>query len=700
MTSRSHPDPDRHRTTGPHGAPEPLRAPFPFSAVVGQESLKLALILCAISPGIGGVLLRGEKGTAKSTIVRALAPLLPADPVTNTTGRVVELPIGATDDRVVGSLDVARILRDGDAAFTPGLLSSADGGVLYIDEVNLLADHLVDLLLDAAAMGRVTVERDSVSHSYDARFVLVGTMNPEEGELRPQLLDRFGLTVAVTAPRDVDERVEVITRRMDYDADPAGFAARWAERDVETAAAIASARAAVESVSVPTKEMRRIAAVCTHLDVDGLRGDIVVARTARAHAAWRGAAAVDETDVRVAVELALPHRRRRDPFDDTDMSRDDLDAAMDTAAEQTDRAPSDASGGSPDGDPDPDTDPDGGPGSPPPGGSPPPSGRPSDDAPSAVDGPTPDHLAGPPADAPEPSAAPREPTPASSGPDSTGSAPTPIDLSVDDRRGTLRAGVTRMMRVAGVGHGDPGRRSPARSRRGQTIGATETLHSGVHLTATVLAAAGRHRDDDRLTTGGLSITADDLRGAVRVGREGNLVVFAVDLSGSMTARRRLDAVSGACAALLRDSYQRRDRVAVVVLRGSSAQVVVPPTRSVSIALRGLSGVRTGGRTPLAEGLTEAAVLIDRARHTDPRRRPLLVVLTDGRATSGPDATGRAAAAADRLRRRGVNSVVVDCEQGIVRLGLARTLAVHLDATHVTVDDVTADAVAGAVRRAA
>ncbi|MGU3294307.1 VWA domain-containing protein [Williamsia sp. M5A3_1d] len=692
MTPRSEPDPDRHRTAEP--ASDTLRAPFPFSAVVGQESLKLALILCAISPGIGGVLLRGEKGTAKSTIVRALAPLLPADPTTRAAGRVVELPIGATDDRVVGSLDVARILRDGDAAFTPGLLSSADGGVLYIDEVNLLADHLVDLLLDAAAMGRVTVERDSVSHSYDARFVLVGTMNPEEGELRPQLLDRFGLTVAVTAPRDVDERVEVITRRMDYDADPAGFAARWADRDVETAAAIAAARAAVESVSLPVAEMRRIAAVCTHLDVDGLRGDIVVARTARAHAAWRGASEVDESDVRVAVELALPHRRRRDPFDDTDMSRDDLDSAMDAAAEQADREPTTDPGGSPEGDPDPDPDPDPGPGSPPPGGSPPPAGQqPAADGP-APGGPT--QQSGPPAEAPDPSAAPREPSPASSG----SGPPTPTDLSVDDRRGTLRAGVTRMMRVAGVGDGDPGRRSPARSRRGQVIASTETLHSGVHLTATVLAAAGRHHGDDRPTNGRLSITAADLRGAVRVGREGNLVVFAVDLSGSMTARRRLDAVSGACAALLRDSYQRRDRVAVVVLRGSSAQVVVPPTRSVSIALRGLSGVRTGGRTPLAEGLTEAAVLIDRARHTDPRRRPLLVVLTDGRATSGPDATGRAATAADRLRRRGVDSVVVDCEQGIVRLGLARTLAVHLDATHVTVDDVTADAVAGAVRRAA
>ncbi|GGF39990.1 VWA domain-containing protein [Williamsia phyllosphaerae] len=677
MTHSSHPDPDP--------TDRPL-APYPFTAVVGQDALKLALILCAIAPSIGGVLIRGEKGTAKSTIVRALAPLLPAEVHTGAAGRVVELPIGATEDRVVGSLDVQKVLRDGDASFTPGLLAAADGGVLYIDEVNLLADHLVDVLLDAAAMGRVTVERDSVSRSYASRFVLVGTMNPEEGELRPQLLDRFGLTVAVTAPRDVDDRVEVITRRMDYDADPTVFADRWRAADESIAASIATARAAVGSVRLPTSEMRRIAAICTQLDVDGLRGDIVVARTARAHAAWRGADEVDETDVRAAAELALPHRRRRDPFDDTDMSRDDLDSAMDSAAESAqqdsdrDNGDGDADGptdptdggGDPDRDPtDPGPDDDPGSGSPAPDSSPPTGGpaESSDPSPTDTDDATPR----------------RDPIPV---------GPPPSNLALSQT-----ASVTRTLRVAGVGDGDPGRRSPARSRRGHTVGSTTTVDgSGLHLHATVLAAAAGHGERG----GGprLQVTPADLRGAVRIGREGNLVVFTVDLSGSMTARRRLDAVSGACAALLRDSYQRRDRVAVVVLRGSSATVVVPPTRSVSIALRGLSGVSIGGRTPLAEGLIEATALVERARHTDPRRRPLVVVLTDGRATSGPDAVGRSASAAARLRTRGVDSVVVDCEQGMIRLGLARTLAGHLGGGYVAIDEITADAVTGAVRAAA
>uniref|UniRef100_UPI002458CC03 ATP-binding protein n=1 Tax=Nocardia farcinica TaxID=37329 RepID=UPI002458CC03 len=311
-------------------------AGFPFSAVVGQERLQLALILCAVHPGIGGVLVRGEKGTAKSTVVRALAQLLP--PVVDETGarpaRLVELPVGATEDRVVGSLDLERVLRDGEQAFRPGLLAAAHHGVLYVDEVNLLHDHLVDVLLDAAAMGRVHVERDGVSHSHPARFVLVGTMNPEEGELRPQLLDRFGLTVDVAASRDVDVRMTVVRRRLDYEADPAGFAARYAAADREIADRILAARDRVACVELDDTELRRIAALCAAFDVDGMRADLVVARTATAHAAWRGADAVEAEDVRVAAELALPHRRRRDPFDEPGMSEDQLDQAMRDAAEQ------------------------------------------------------------------------------------------------------------------------------------------------------------------------------------------------------------------------------------------------------------------------------------------------------------------------------------------------------------------------------
>lgn len=284
---------------------------YPFSAVVGQERLKLALILSAIAPGIGGVLVRGEKGTAKTTVVRGLGPLLPGG-----SARVVELPIGATEDRVVGSLDLTRALRDGEAVFTPGLLAQADGGVLYIDEVNLLADHLVDVLLDAAASGRVTVERDGVSHTQDAGFVLVGTMNPEEGELRPQLLDRFGLAVEVRTPQDLAGRIEVVRRRDAYDRDAQGFARRWAPQERALRARILAGRARLPKVAVPDATVEAAARLCMTLGTDGLRGELTLIRAARALAAFEGDAAVEPAHLAAVAAAALSHRLRRNPLDE------------------------------------------------------------------------------------------------------------------------------------------------------------------------------------------------------------------------------------------------------------------------------------------------------------------------------------------------------------------------------------------------
>ncbi|BDT98572.1 hypothetical protein IFM12276_16010 [Nocardia sputorum] len=628
-------------------------AGFPFSAVVGQERLQLALILCAVHPGIGGVLVRGEKGTAKSTVVRALAQLLP--PVVDETGarpaRLVELPVGATEDRVVGSLDLERVLRDGEQAFRPGLLAAAHHGVLYVDEVNLLHDHLVDVLLDAAAMGRVHIERDGVSHSHPARFVLVGTMNPEEGELRPQLLDRFGLTVDVAASRDVDVRMAVVRRRLDYEADPAGFAARYAAADHEVAEKILAARDRLGRVTLDDVELRRIAALCASFDVDGMRADLVVARTATAHAAWRGGDAVTEADVRVAAELALPHRRRRDPFDEPGISEQQLDDAMRDAADQARReeeasTPSDASE---------------------------PDGTPADV----------DNASGDDPDGPD------DPSP----PDGPGGGHAP-----EGRSGaSVSAGArTPRWEVPGVGEGAPGRRSRAESRHGRVVRSSTDTSSGLHLLGTVFAAAPHQRSRGR-GDGPLLLSADDLRGAYREGREGNLVVFVVDASGSMAARDRLSAVTGAVVTLLRDAYQRRDKVAVVTVRGAEAELVLPPTSSVDIAVRRLSGMRTGGKTPLAAGLLKARELVLRERVRDPRRRPMLVLLTDGRATGGVDPVPRARAAARLLAGDAVTSIVVDCERGMIRLGLAADLARDLRGGYLRLAELTGDSVAGVVR---
>ncbi|GHH71106.1 hypothetical protein GCM10017673_23970 [Streptosporangium violaceochromogenes] len=705
---------------------------YPFTAIVGAEDLKLALILNAVSPGVGGVLIRGEKGTAKSTIVRALAALLPPvevvrgcrfscdpavwdphcpdgphgppdppglsgpsgppDPPGEPAGavrpaRLIELPVGASEDRLAGSLDLERALTEGVKAFEPGLLAAAHRGVLYVDEVNLLHDHLVDLLLDAAALGTCYVEREGVSVRHAARFLLVGTMNPEEGELRPQLLDRFGLTVQVRASREASQRVEVVRRRLAFEADPAGFSARWSGQERALAARVAEARARLAGVALPDSELRRIAAVCAGFEVDGLRADLVTARAAIAHAAWRGRDAVTADDVRIAARLALPHRRRRDPFDAPGLDESRLEDLLNDDP----------------GDPDDPGDSDGGPGGGPGEG---PGGGPGD---GGSGGAAPEEAG----EAPEPAGAPADPGGGSArdaeaagdagnaeGAENVGAA------GGEGGAGGLRgesggagrvdgAGPVRPARVftvPGVGSGAPGRRSRAATPLGRTTGARvpRGRPASLHLTATVAAAAPYQARRGR-SGPGLLLRREDLKEAVREGREGNLVLFVVDASGSMAARRRMHAVKGAVLGLLLDAYQRRDKVGLITFRGARADLALPPTSSVEAGAARLRELPTGGRTPLAAGLLRAAEVLRVERLRDPARRPLLVLVTDGRATRGSVEDSHRAAGA----LAGVAAVVVDCEGGHVRLGLAGELARRMGAEHVRLDDLTG--LAGMVR---
>ena len=641
-------------------------ARFPFTGVVEMADMRLALVLNAISPSIGGVLIRGEKGTAKSTAVRALAAVLPAvsavagcrfscdpahpdaecpDVAMHTAGTVtraaslVELPVGSTEDRLTGSLDVERALTQGVTVFQPGLLASAHRGILYVDEVNLLHDHLVDLLLDAAALGTNYVEREGVSVRHAARFLLVGTMNPEEGELRPQLLDRFGLTVEVSAPREAATRAEVVRRRLAYDADPEAFEARFAESEHELAAAIVAAQALLPDVKLGDDALEQIASVCAAFGVDGLRADIVTARAAIAHAAWQGRTEVTTDDVREAARLALPHRRRRNPFDAPGLDEQQLQDALD-----------DAQGG-----PEPDDDPE------PPGGG---QDRDAD------------------ADADAAQAPPQQPS---------GQAPNGASERVATPGATFRA---RRLEVPGLGAGAAGRRSRAITETGRTVAAQLPVGHvrHVHLTGTLTAAAVHQRSRGR-TGPGLILHRDDLREAIREGREGNLVLFVVDASGSMAARARMGAVKGAVLSLLLDAYQRRDKVGMISFRGAAAQVLLPPTSSVEAAAARLTTLATGGRTPLEAGLLEAHAVLTRERMRDPQRRPLLVIVTDGRHTAGGDP----ARAAELLRQADVAAVVVDCESGPVRLGMAATLAEQLDGLHLRLGELEAGRLADSVR---
>ncbi|GAA0255259.1 putative cobaltochelatase [Cryptosporangium japonicum] len=704
-----------------------MTPPYPFSAVVGLDDLRLALTLNAVSPAIGGVLARGEKGTAKSTVVRALHALLP--PVTVVAGcrfacdpaspdpqcpdgphtdvaadtraaRLVELPVGATEDRLVGALDLERALTEGVRAYQPGLLAAAHRGVLYVDEVNLLADHLVDTLLDAAGMGRAYVERDGVSVRHAARFLLVGTMNPEEGELRPQLLDRFGLTVEVTASREPKERAEVVRRRLAYEADPEGFAARWAGNDAELAAHIVEARARLADVVLSDAALRRISAVCAAFDVDGLRADLVTARTAVALAAWHGRDHVTDDDIRRAAELALPHRRRRNPFDAPGLDQDQLDKALqEAAADDPDDDPDDPDDPGPG--PDDDTGPDNGG---PPGGNGPNSDAPNSDAPHSN---APDENPGGGPDL--------KPDPATSAPPAPADHAKAAENDTDDRPRRLAAAAeqaavratnpyrTKLLTVPGVGRSQTdatGRRSPAESRRGRVVRATRTDGpvTDVHLIATLLAAAPHQKARGRTT--GLRLEKQDLRAAVRRGRESNTILFCVDASGSMAARQRMAAVKGAVLSLLLDAYQRRDTVGLVTFRRDTATLALPPTGSVEVAARRLEELPTGGRTPLAQGLLKSAEVIKLEKRRNPHRRPLLVVVTDGRATYGKNAMSDARRAAAHLAAEHIAAVVVDCESGPIRLNLAQELARHLGAPALRLEELNADNLVHVARGAA
>ncbi|WP_157251661.1 magnesium chelatase subunit D family protein [Nonomuraea typhae] len=667
-------------------------ATYPFSAIVGLDDLKLALVLNAVSPRVGGVLVRGEKGTAKSTIVRALAAQLPSvdvvagcrfacdpraadprcpdgphDPGEQRHRRpaaLVELPVGAAEDRLVGSLDVERALTEGVKAFEPGLLAAAHRGVLYVDEVNLLHDHLVDLLLDAAALGTCYVEREGVSVRHAARFLLVGTMNPEEGELRPQLLDRFGLTVEVKASREPEERAEVVRRRLAYDAAPEAFVARWTREEVALGERIARARALLGSVKLPDARLRQIAGVCAGFEVDGLRADLVTAHAAMAHAAWQGRDVVTGEDVGVACRLSLPHRRRRDPFDapglDEALLQDLLerhrgDDDPDPGGSGHDQGEGGPSGEGPDG-----------------------TGHNSqldrgDDGPTGEGGHN--SQAGQGADGPSGEAGHDSRLGQKEGAEAGGG------------QGGAVAGVAvpyrvPVLKVPGLGAGASGRRSRARTPQGRGTGARvpEGRVRDLHVTATLLAAAPYQKERGR-SGPGLLLRDGDLREVVREGRESNLVLFVVDASGSMAARRRMTVVKTAVLSLLLDAYQRRDKVGLVTFRGSTAEVALPPTSSVEAGAARLRRLPTGGRTPLAAGLIRAAEVLRVERMRDPDRRPLVVVVTDGRATAAGD-VDRAAGLL-----KGVACVVVDCESGPVRLGLAVRLAARLGAEVVPLDDL-------------
>jgi magnesium chelatase subunit D len=626
-------------------------ARFPFAAILGQERMKLALLLTAVNPAIGGVVIRGQKGTAKSTAARALNLLLPPGG-DGAPPPFVDLPLGATEDMVIGSLDLEAAIHDGRARFQPGLLARAHGGILYIDEVNLLDDHLVDSILDAAESGENRVEREGQSRRHPARFTLIGTMNPEEGELRPQFLDRFGLAVSIEGEADPALRVDLLRRREAFDADPEVFAARFGLEQATLSLRLTEARRRLPEVAVPPRLIAFVAEICQRNHVAGHRADIVLDRAARAHAAWQGRTEVTADDILEVAPLVLLHRMRGatpdmpppPPPQDDDTDGEGKEPSENSANEESQPPP----------EPDP----------------------------------------------PEPDSVGEEEDAAAAPPQDSGATPPPPDhispvappfkvrrLEQDSGDQILRTG--------------SGRRSRTRSatRQGRYVKSTERRErDDLALDATIRAAAPhqRHRRAESERALAIHIHPSDIREKVRERRVGNLLLFAVDGSGSMGAQKRMAEAKAAIMSLLLDAYQKRDRVAMVVFRGLKAELVLPPTGSVERAARLLADLPTGGRTPLSSGLSEIACLLDQARRRDPHVLPLVVVLTDGRANAGlgtnpPHEEAIEIAGALRDRHPQARFVVVDTEaSSVVRLELAHKLAAALGANYFKTDDLRAE----------
>jgi magnesium chelatase subunit D len=648
---------------------------LPFTALVGQESMKQALVLNAVSPAIGGVLIRGEKGTAKSTAVRALATLLPevevvADcpygcppdepetqcvdcrariaagetlPVATRQMRVVDLPINASEDRVVGTIDIEAAIKRGERRFEPGVLAEANRNILYVDEVNLLDDHLVDVLLDAAAMGVNVVEREGISVWHPARFILVGTMNPEEGELRPQLLDRFGLCVDVRGLRDVDDRVRVMEQEARRGTDELLDACELDEQRMRDC--ILKAEELQPLVEVPLSMRHFASLVCVDAGALGHRADIVVTRTARSLAAMREAehllregpgdqerlhpiAALQVTapDVIRAAELALAHRRRDKPAQDQGGDQGIADRARDRLKEM--EQPSEGA--------DADSEPE--------------EGQPSEGGGGGGGGEGVGH------ESPE-NAQPQEGPPGAPQMHFEGSLFPVRRIQLPRDRKTRRT---------------PGKRSLTRSgdKRGRYVRSTTVERTTDLAFDATLRAAAPHQPSRRAAAEleeaaealALKLERQDLRQKVRQRRTGTLIVFVVDASASMDAEQRMQATKGAVLSLLRDAYVRRDKVSLVVFSGRTARTVLRPTSSVDLAENRLQRLTVGGTTPLTHGLVAGLKVIHTERLRDPSVYPLMVLISDGRGNIslfGEEPLVEAQRVAAQYKAEKIRSLVID-----------------------------------------
>ncbi|MHB8117938.1 MAG: putative cobaltochelatase [Methanothrix sp.] len=616
------------------------RKTLPFTSIVGQDDMKFSLVLNAINPRIGGVLIRGDKGTAKSTAVRALADLLeniqvvedcpfncdPANPEDmcdlcfeksqanriigiDKKTPVIDLPLGATEDRVVGSLNVERAIKEGIKALEPGILAACNRGILYIDEVNLLDDHVADVLLDSAAMGVNIVEREGVSVAHPSKFILVGTMNPEEGEIRPQLLDRFGLQVSVVGIDDVDQRMQIAKMAEAFDADPDGFTEMSQGSRAELKEKISQARKILRKVSMSDDLLRSIASTCIDLGVKTHRAEIVITRTAKTIAAFDGRTEVNQEDVKKAMELALAHRMRSRPFEPPTLNKDKLEKSM------------------------------------------------------SQNQPEHQHQHQNPKQQKKNEQQPQEPdeqqdtnqTQAAKPQEQVFEIGTPIDtraINMPRKRDRIARRKTSGRRMNTLALRNRGRYLRQRMpQEGKDIA----------IDATIRAAAPYQKV--RFGPNAIQVKSEDIREKERVGKTSAVVLFVVDASGSMGANQRMESAKGAVLSLLMDSYQKRDKIGMVAFKGKEAELILPPCSSVDLALSHLRELPTGGKTPLSAGLSRALQLLQGELRKDEETKLMMVLISDGRANVGMGGKikDELMEISERARHLGIHTIVIDTE---------------------------------------
>ncbi|WP_229214969.1 magnesium chelatase subunit D family protein [Dyadobacter bucti] len=670
---------------------------YPFTAIVGQERLKQALLLCAVNPGIGGVLIKGEKGTAKSTAARGLSEVMPViqrvkDSVFNISGGeflvsnpaemdfeteemavpFVDLPLGASEDRVLGSLDLEAIISEKKKKLQPGLLAAAHRGILYIDEVNLLPDHLVDILLDVSASGINTVQREGLSVSHASRFVLIGTMNPEEGNLRPQFLDRFGLMVEVGAQQDVKERTEVVRRRMAFEADPVGFNNKWNVSQEALTTQIRRAQQLLPSVEMPDGLLTLISQVCIEWSVASLRADIVMYKTAITLAAWSGRAKVNAEDIKQAASLVLLHRRGRHP--------QPPNPGIHPGAEASEGKKPETDEGS---HPNPGIHP----GAEASEGKKPETDEGSDPNPGIYPGAEASEGKKPETDEgsdPNPGIHP--------GAQEYGEEACTPDTSPSVFAAAPGQQLPNLQSESPVSASEwaNGRRSKAvNTPKGFQIRAEkDSLAKDIAITETLTHAIFRNPDD-------ILIRKDDLHQKIRSGKIGHLILFVVDASGSMAAGKRMEAVKGSVLSLLKDAYQKRDMVGVISFRGVEAEILLEPTSSIDLAESAMENLPTGGRTPLAHAMQLAQRILKQYPNRQ-QIQPWLIVLSDGKANvplaGGGDPWQHTLELASAIAGSGIQSLVLDTEKGYLRFGRAAELAAALGAECLSLEEFSASSI--------